>query len=98
MLRTLPCARPAATATWRARRCTCTYPEHSQSAHPLLQACSHCHVESSPLRTEAMDRATAVRCLELMEDALEDGLHTLDITGGAPELSPCSAPTLGSCN
>lgn len=53
------------------------------------QACSHCHVESSPLRTEAMDRATAVRCLELAEDALErGGLRTLDITGGAPELSP----------
>ena len=36
-----------------------------------------------------MDRAIAVRCLELAEDALEQGsLRTLDITGGAPELSP----------
>ena len=55
------------------------------SASP--QACSHCHVESSPLRTEAMDRRTADRCLALLADA-RDSIHTLDITGGAPELSP----------
>ena len=30
------------------------------------QACSHCHVESSPLRKEAMDSATAARCIELL--------------------------------
>ncbi len=52
-----------------------------------LQACSHCHVESSPLRTEAMDRATADRALQLLQGGL-DTVHTLDITGGAPELSP----------
>jgi hypothetical protein len=64
-------------------------PQTTNSQASRLQACSHCHVESSPLRTEAMDRATAVRCLELVEDALErGGLRTLDITGGAPELSP----------
>mmetsp|Transcript_18915 Transcript_18915/g.57145 ORF Transcript_18915/g.57145 Transcript_18915/m.57145 type:complete len:482 (+) Transcript_18915:194-1639(+) len=55
------------------------------------QACSHCHVESSPLRTEAMDRATADRCLELLQGSCSraggGAVHTLDITGGAPELS-----------
>ena len=59
------------------------------------QACSHCHVESSPLRKEAMDRRTAQRCLELAERALRSSpssspsppaLRTLDLTGGAPEL------------
>jgi hypothetical protein len=30
------------------------------------QACSHCHVESSPRRTEAMDAATAARCIALL--------------------------------
>ena len=36
------------------------------------QACAHCHVESSPLRKEeAMDAATARRCLELAARALE---------------------------
>ena len=52
------------------------------------QACSHCHVESSPLRKEMMDRATAERCLHLAQDAVSHGaLTTLDITGGAPELN-----------
>ena len=49
------------------------------------QACSHCHVESSPLRTEMMDHATAARCVELVAGA--PSVHTVDITGGAPELN-----------
>ncbi|BDA44657.1 hypothetical protein COCOBI_06-1350 [Coccomyxa sp. Obi] len=51
------------------------------------QACSHCHVESSPLRKEAMDRATAQACLQLLA-ASRGTVRTLDITGGAPELNP----------
>ena len=34
------------------------------------QACAHCHVESSPLRKEAMSLETARRCLELAARAL----------------------------
>uniref|UniRef100_A0A061S601 Fe-s oxidoreductase n=1 Tax=Tetraselmis sp. GSL018 TaxID=582737 RepID=A0A061S601_9CHLO len=49
------------------------------------QACSHCHVESSPLRKEMMDRATAERCMELL--AASPQIETVDITGGAPELN-----------
>ncbi|KAF8065759.1 hypothetical protein HT031_002819 [Scenedesmus sp. PABB004] len=49
------------------------------------QACSHCHVESSPSRTEMMDRATAQRCLQLLADS--EAVSCLDITGGAPELN-----------
>jgi radical SAM/Cys-rich protein len=49
------------------------------------QACSHCHVESSPKRTEMMDRRTADRCLALL--AASPHIKTLDITGGAPELN-----------
>lgn len=48
------------------------------------QACGHCHVESSPLRTEQMAAETAARCLKLLEST--PSIHTLDITGGAPEL------------
>lgn len=49
------------------------------------QACNHCHVESSPKRKhEQMTRATADRCLELL--AASDTVHTLDLTGGAPDL------------
>eukprot|EP00798_Chlamydomonas_sp_ICE-L_P030330 gene30330-35323_t len=52
------------------------------------QACTHCHVESSPKRTEMMDRKTAERCVELMKLGVADGsLSTVDITGGAPEMN-----------
>ena len=47
-------------------------------------ACHHCHVESSPKRTEAMDLRTSERVLELL--AHSPGVETLDLTGGAPEL------------
>jgi len=50
------------------------------------QACNHCHVESSPKRTEAMDEATVDKCLELLETS--PGVTTVDLTGGAPELTP----------
>jgi len=51
------------------------------------QACGHCHVESSPLRTEEMMTAeTAAQCLELLKRT--PSITTLDITGGAPELNP----------
>src|SRR5262245_9139071 len=49
-------------------------------------ACHHCHVESSPKRTETMDVRTVERSLELL--ARSPGVETLDITGGAPELHP----------
>ena len=51
------------------------------------QACSHCHVESSPLRREMMDRPTAERCIKLLKES-QGSLRTLDLTGGAPELNP----------
>jgi MoaA/NifB/PqqE/SkfB family radical SAM enzyme len=49
------------------------------------QACSHCHVESSPARTEMMQHDTVQRCLQLLADSEE--VSCLDITGGAPELN-----------
>ena len=52
------------------------------------QTCRHCHVEAGPLRTEMMTRATAERVVELMDVAGTDHLDLVDITGGAPELSP----------
>ncbi|EIE21430.1 Fe-S oxidoreductase [Coccomyxa subellipsoidea C-169] len=51
------------------------------------QACSHCHVESSPLRKETMDRETAQACMRLLA-ASSGSVRTLDLTGGAPELNP----------
>jgi len=50
------------------------------------QACGHCHVESSPLRTkETMSAETAARCLYILQHS--PSITTLDITGGAPELN-----------
>ncbi len=49
-------------------------------------ACTHCHVESGPKRTEALDARGIARLIELMDTA--PALHTLDLTGGAPELHP----------
>ena len=49
-------------------------------------ACHHCHVESSPLRTEAMDERTLERLLELLRAS--PGISTVDLTGGAPEMHP----------
>jgi len=50
------------------------------------QACRHCHVESSPKRTEMMSHEVAARCVELLEAS--SSIETLDLTGGAPELCP----------
>jgi len=49
-------------------------------------ACHHCHVESGPKRTEAMDLRGVERVLELL--ARNAYVEVLDITGGAPELHP----------
>ncbi len=46
--------------------------------------CVHCHVDAGPDRKEDMSRATAERCLEVMEAS---GAGVVDITGGAPEMS-----------
>ena len=54
--------------------------------------CRHCHVDSGPDRTEEnMDRATAEAVVALIDRALAaptPAVHTLDLTGGAPELNP----------
>lgn len=49
------------------------------------QACSHCHVESSPQRKEMATREVAERCMEIIKNS--PSVTTLDITGGAPELN-----------
>ena len=49
------------------------------------QACKHCHVDASPIRTEIMSRAVVEACLNVLR---KYKTLTLDITGGAPELIP----------
>ncbi len=50
------------------------------------QACTHCHVDASPNRTEFMARETIDKILQIMGD--DERIKNLDITGGAPELHP----------
>jgi radical SAM/Cys-rich protein len=50
------------------------------------QACHHCHVDASPIRTEVMADDVFEACLDALARTAE--LETLDITGGAPELHP----------
>ena len=48
--------------------------------------CRHCHVDSGPDRTdENMDLETVEACLRAIDVS---GVHTVDLTGGAPELNP----------
>lgn len=48
--------------------------------------CRHCHVDAGPDRIrENMDRETVDACLTALD---RTGAHTVDLTGGAPELNP----------
>jgi radical SAM/Cys-rich protein len=48
--------------------------------------CRHCHVDAGPDRwNEVMDRDTVDDCLAAID---RSGAHTVDLTGGAPELNP----------
>lgn len=49
------------------------------------QACLHCHVNAGPTRTEMMSAETLDAVLRTLDSI---GIHTLDLTGGAPELNP----------
>lgn len=50
------------------------------------QTCAHCHVDAGPDRKEEnMDRSTLEKCLEIIKTI--PTLHTVDITGGAPEMN-----------
>ena len=49
------------------------------------QSCFHCHVAASPKRTEEMSWETMS---VLLDFARRQGVQTLDLTGGAPEMNP----------
>jgi len=49
------------------------------------QQCLHCHVNAGPRRKEEMSAATIGEILQLLAGGR---IHTLDLTGGAPELNP----------
>lgn len=50
------------------------------------QTCAHCHVDAGPDRKhEQMSRVHLEKCLDLISAA--PNIHTVDITGGAPEMN-----------
>ncbi|MEM7102475.1 MAG: arsenosugar biosynthesis radical SAM (seleno)protein ArsS [Bacteroidota bacterium] len=49
------------------------------------QTCAHCHVDAGPDRKEIMTKETLQQCLEVIK---HPSIHTVDITGGAPEMNP----------
>lgn len=57
--------------------------------------CRHCHVDAGPHQVvENMDRATMEACLRALDQTTA---HTVDITGGAPELNPHFAWLVDEC-
>jgi len=48
-------------------------------------SCTHCHVNAGPNRTELMDKETIDTVLNFID---LHNIHTLDLTGGAPEMNP----------
>lgn len=49
------------------------------------QTCEHCHVDAGPDRKEIMTRETMEHCLDFID---KTSIHTVDLTGGAPEMNP----------
>ncbi len=49
------------------------------------QVCDHCHVDAGPDRKEIMTRETMQLCLDAID---KTDCHTVDLTGGAPEMNP----------
>ncbi len=48
--------------------------------------CVHCHVNAGPGRKEIMTLDTVDKILDWLKDASQ--IHTVDLTGGAPEMNP----------
>ncbi|MCU0569939.1 MAG: arsenosugar biosynthesis radical SAM protein ArsS [Oculatellaceae cyanobacterium Prado106] len=56
--------------------------------------CRHCHVDAGPDRKELMDWPTMEACLQALDQTTA---HTVDITGGAPELNPHFRKLVDQC-
>ncbi len=49
------------------------------------QTCQHCHVNAGPTRKELMSQSSITDLLNILRNP---SIHTLDLTGGAPEMNP----------
>ncbi|MFK8039065.1 MAG: arsenosugar biosynthesis radical SAM (seleno)protein ArsS [Crocinitomicaceae bacterium] len=48
--------------------------------------CTHCHVDASPRRKEITPTEILEKCLQVIDE--NPSIHTVDLTGGAPEMNP----------
>ncbi|MDX1351176.1 MAG: arsenosugar biosynthesis radical SAM protein ArsS, partial [Putridiphycobacter sp.] len=48
--------------------------------------CTHCHVDASPRRKEITPTEILDKCLQVIDET--PSIHTVDLTGGAPEMNP----------
>ena len=48
--------------------------------------CQHCHVDAGPDRREIMQPTEIDACVQVLRRHPQ--IHTLDLTGGAPEMNP----------
>jgi radical SAM/Cys-rich protein len=88
-------ALPLATGDFDAALASCGWSDFRPGEIEILQinvgrlcnmTCRHCHVDAGPDRiAENMDRETIDLCLAALDKTTA---HTVDITGGAPELNP----------
>lgn len=71
-----------------------SFPQIDRFAPSILQvnlgyrcnlSCTHCHVNAGPKRTEEMSEEMIQQIIRLLETSR---FHTLDLTGGAPEMHP----------
>lgn len=60
------------------------------------QTCTHCHVDAGPDRKEIMTKETLEICLAILRK--HRGIHTVDLTGGAPEMNPHFKWFVESCS
>lgn len=79
--------------TWPLLKTT-DFPAVSRNALEILQvnlgylcnqSCLHCHVAAGPTRKELMQQENIQHILEVLR---RESVHTLDLTGGAPEMNP----------
>ena len=79
--------------TWNLLKTT-DFPAVSRGALEILQvnlgylcnqSCLHCHVNAGPTRKELMQDDNIQHILEVLR---RTEAHTLDLTGGAPEMNP----------
>jgi radical SAM/Cys-rich protein len=79
--------------TWHLLKTT-DFPAVTRNALEILQvnlgylcnqSCLHCHVNAGPTRKELMEKENIQHILEVLK---QPSVHTLDLTGGAPEMNP----------